>query len=146
MDVRAVVTLGPVLEPADFPASSHVLVVKSASHDQLVPQAAAMITHGGHGSVLRPLRHGVPLLCLPMGRDQPDNAARVEARGAGLTLSPDAAPAQIAAALTRLLDEPPFRAAARRLAERIEVRAGEADCVAELEHAAAGPRQAGAVA
>jgi UDP:flavonoid glycosyltransferase YjiC (YdhE family) len=71
MDVCAVVTLGPVLEPADFPAPAHVLVVKSASHDQLVPQAAAMITHGGHGSVLRPLRHGFPCSACPWAATNP---------------------------------------------------------------------------
>jgi MGT family glycosyltransferase len=133
LDVRAVVTLGPVLEVQDFPAPDHVLVVKSADHDQLVPQAAAMITHAGHGTVIRPLRAGVPLLCLPMGRDQPDNAARVESRGAGLTLPPEAGPSQIAAALTRLLDEPAFRGAARRLAERIEARTGEVEAIDEIE-------------
>lgn len=134
---RAVVTLGPALAPDAFDPPPHVLVVASADHDQLVPEAAAMITHGGHGTVLRPLRHGVPILCLPMGRDQPDNAARVEARGAGLTLPEDAAPAEIAAALRRLLDEPGFRAGAGRLAERMAEGAGEVDAVDELEAVAA---------
>ena len=55
--------------------------------------AAAFVTHAGHGSTLRPLMAGVPLLCLPMGRDQNDNAMRAAHRGAALNLSPDASPA-----------------------------------------------------
>jgi UDP:flavonoid glycosyltransferase YjiC (YdhE family) len=133
MDVRGVVTLGPVLEPEDFPAPANVVVVKSASHDQLVPKAAAVITHAGHGTVLRPLLHGVPLLCLPMGRDQPDNAARVEARGAGLTLPVDADPAVIGAALRRLLEEPAFGGSAHRLGESIATKSGEVDAIREIE-------------
>jgi MGT family glycosyltransferase len=140
LSCRGVVTLGPVLEPADFPAPETVLVVKSADHDQLVPQAAAVITHGGHGTVLRPLRHGVPLLCLPMGRDQPDNAARIEARGAGLTLAPESDPAAIRSAVRRLLEEPAFRAAAAQLGAAIEAAAGQVEAVDELEAVAAAYR------
>ena len=133
LNVRGVVTLGPTLDTADFPSTDTVAVVASADHDQLVPLAAAVITHGGHGTVLRPLRHGVPVLCMPMGRDQPDNAARVEARGAGLMLPSDAAPEQIRAAVTRLLSNPNFGQAARKLGAAITDGAGDVDAVAELE-------------
>jgi UDP:flavonoid glycosyltransferase YjiC (YdhE family) len=67
-----------------------------------------------------------------MGRDQPDNAARVEARGAGLTLAADASAAEIGSAVARLLEEPSFRAAARRLGEQIAAGRGEVDGTAEL--------------
>lgn len=133
---RAVVTLGPTLDPADFASTEAVRVVASASHDALMPHLAAIVTHGGHGTVIRPLRHGVPLLCLPMGRDQPDNAARVQARGAGLTLSPDAAPDEIAAVLARLLSEPAFAAAAAALGRAIDAQTGEYDAVEMLQDAA----------
>ena len=73
-----------------------------------------MVTHAGHGSAIRPVLAGVPLLCLPMGRDQPDNAARIVARGAGLRLDPAASPDAIGAAVMRLVEEPGFRDAARR--------------------------------
>jgi UDP:flavonoid glycosyltransferase YjiC (YdhE family) len=52
---------------------------------------------------------------MPMGRDQNDIALRVEARGAGLTLPPEASEAEIAAALARLTKESRFALAARRL-------------------------------
>lgn len=119
LPVRGLVTLGPQLDPGDFVSSDAVRVVRSASHDALMPEVAAMVTHAGHGSAIRPILHGVPLLCLPMGRDQPDNAARIAARGAGLRLPPDAEPAAIAAAVQRLLTEPDFRDAAGRWGEAI---------------------------
>jgi UDP:flavonoid glycosyltransferase YjiC (YdhE family) len=62
---------------------------------------------------------GVPLLCLPMGRDQNDNAARVVARGAGLRLGPDAGVDAIAAAITDLLSSPDYRDAAEALGAAI---------------------------
>ena len=118
--VRAILTLGPALNPEAFAdAPSNVTVLASASHDALVPHCAAVISHAGHGTVVRPLLHGVPLVSLPMGRDQADNAARVAARGAGITLSQTAPPEEIRAALRRVLGEPGFREAAARLGAEI---------------------------
>ena len=88
-----------------------------------MPHLAAMVTHAGHGSAIRPVLAGVPLLCMPMGRDQPDNAARISARGAGLRLDPSAAPDTIAAALMRLIEEPGFRRSARLWSEAIRAEA-----------------------
>jgi MGT family glycosyltransferase len=119
MKVRAVVTLGPVLEPRDFPAADHVVVVKSAPHAQILPLCAVSVTHGGHASAIGPVMAGAPVLCLPMGRDQQENAIRCVDRGAGLMLNKDASPDEIRAALGRLLSEDHFRAAARDLGERI---------------------------
>jgi len=125
LDVRALVTLGPVLSPADFPAPANVAVVAHAPHSRVFPHAAAMITHAGHASTLRPLMAGLPLVCLPFGRDQPDNAARVTERGAGLRLQPDATADAIAAAVRTVLADPDYAAAARALGARIA-----ADCAA----------------
>jgi len=119
------VTLGPVLSPADFPAPANVAVVAHAPHSRVFPHAAAMITHAGHASTLRPLMAGLPLVCLPFGRDQPDNAARVTERGAGLRLQPDATADAIAIALRTVLADPSYAAAARALGARIA-----ADCEA----------------
>ena len=122
-------------DPAGFRSGENVRGLASASHDALMPQVAAMVTHAGHGSAIRPILHGVPLLCLPMGRDQADNAARITARGAGLRLDPGAAPELIAAAVRRLLQEPSFRLAAKTWGGTIdsEVRAAGDRAVAELE-------------
>lgn len=115
LPVRGLVTTGPTLAPEEFPAPDNVTVVRSAPHGALLAETAVFVTHAGHGSTLRPLMAGVPLLCLPMGRDQNDNAARVIARGAGLRLGPDASVDAIAAAITDLLASPSYQSAAKAL-------------------------------
>ncbi len=124
LPVRGVATLGPAIRIEDMPRPANVEVVVSASHDAIVPRCAAVICHGGHGTVLRPLMHGVPVLCLPMGRDQPENAVRIASRGAGLTLPKSASAGRIARAVQRLLAEPSFRENAGRLGAAV---AREAD-------------------
>jgi UDP:flavonoid glycosyltransferase YjiC (YdhE family) len=80
-------------------------------------EVSLVVTHGGHGTVTRSLVNGVPLLVIPMGRDQGDNAARVVARGAGLSLADGVTEPEIVSAVGRLITEAHFRAAARSLGE-----------------------------
>ena len=133
LDARALVTLGPVLSPADFPAPANVIVTAHAPHSQVFPHAALVITHCGHASTLRPLMAGLPLVCLPLGRDQPDNAARVTERGAGVRVSAEASADDIAKAIRTVLSEPGYRAAAKALGARIaadaEARSAERELI-----------------
>lgn len=131
LPVQATITRGPALAGAPIDAAPNVTVLDTAPHDQLMHGAAAVITHAGHGTVMRALSHGIPLLCLPMGRDQHDNAARIRHHGTGLVLDRAAAVPDIRAALLRLLSEPSFRDQATRL--RAALPAGTADLVAEIE-------------
>jgi UDP:flavonoid glycosyltransferase YjiC (YdhE family) len=133
LPVRGLVTLGPAMAGERFDVPDNVVVLASAPHAQVFAHAAAVVTHAGHGTVMRALAHGVPLLCLPMGRDQDDNAARVVARGAGLRLRPSAKAARIAEAARRLLDDPAFRAAAARLGRIIRDDVAANRAVRELE-------------
>ena len=55
---------------------------------EVLPRCDAVIAHGGSGTMLGALAHGLPLLLFPQGADQFDNAALVEAAGAGFTQSP----------------------------------------------------------
>lgn len=118
LPVRALVTAGPVDVPADqVPPNVHV--TRFIPHAHVLPRAAAVITHGGHGTVMAALRHGLPLVCLPMGRDQGDVAARVAWHGAGVRLSARSPASKIALAVERVLGDPAFTAGARRLAAAI---------------------------
>jgi len=92
-----------------------------------MPDAAVVVTHCGHGTVIRALSHGRPMLCLPMGRDQNDNAARVAARGAGIRLDANADVTALRAGLSALLTEPGYAQAAATL--------GRAVAIAEPAHA-----------
>jgi UDP:flavonoid glycosyltransferase YjiC (YdhE family) len=94
--------------------------VKSASHDALIPQASLLVTHAGHGTAVRAVRHGVPILGLAHGRDQADNAARISLRGARLTLDPSAPADVIRQAASTLLNDPAYAEAAARLGRAVD--------------------------
>ena len=140
MDIRALVTLGPSLNRDDFQAADNVVLEPFVQHSAVLPHAAAMVSQCGLGTLSKALRNGVPLLCMPLIADQPHNAARIVARGAGLLLRPDASAAAIRAALTRLLAEPSFREAARTLGEPMVGDRAEQRAADELEAIVQTPR------
>jgi len=133
LDVRAVVTAGPSIDLAALVSAPNVHVCASAPHSELLKQASAVVTHAGHGTVIRALAAGVPLVCLPMGRDQNENAARVGYHGAGVRLKPAATVDTIRHAVRTVLDTPGYRERARRLGEQIVRDAHESPAVTVLE-------------
>lgn len=138
--VEVVVTLGKALEDLRLKSSANVTIVANAVHDDILTKASAVVTHGGHGTVMRSLHHGVPLVVLPMGRDQNDNAARVDYHGAGLHLDPSISPQRLAEAVRRVLSEPSFAARASALGRAIAREGpGPARLVAEIEDFALSP-------
>ncbi len=116
LPVRGLVTTGPAVDPADVPAPANVRVVRAAPHGVVLAETAVVVTHAGHGSVLKALAAGVPLVCMPMGRDQKDNTVRVLRLGAGIRLDKSASPERIAAAVRLLLEQRSYGEAARRFA------------------------------
>lgn len=131
--VRGIVTLGQMLDPAEVPSTRNVEVVAAAPHGPILERAALTVTHCGHGTTLKSLAAGVPLVCLPMGRDQNDTAARVVHTGAGVRLSPGSSAARIGRAIDEVLREDRYAAAARRMATTIRREQDAADVVGELE-------------
>lgn len=137
LPVRGLVTTGPAVDPAAIRAPANVSVRRWVRHADVLPYCSAVLTHGGHGTVIKALAAGVPLVVAPLGRDQPDNAARVVHAGAGLRVSRKASAADLGTALGRVLDEPRFRAAARRTAATLAAERDDGLVVDELERAAA---------
>ncbi|MGY1615208.1 nucleotide disphospho-sugar-binding domain-containing protein [Geodermatophilus sp. SYSU D00691] len=120
LPVRAVLTTGRAVDPADVPSPANVRVVRAAPHRAVLAEASVVVTHAGHGTVLKSLAAGVPLVCIPMGRDQKDNTVRVLRLGAGVRLDEEAPPERIAAAVARVLEDPTYADAARRFADLLE--------------------------
>jgi UDP:flavonoid glycosyltransferase YjiC (YdhE family) len=116
---EALLTLGPAVPREAVRIPDGVEVVAAADHDALMPDAAAVVGHGGLGTVLRALAHGAPQLILPLGRDQAFNGSRVEGLGAGIALPGGASPADIRGALEALVAEPRYAEAAAAAARRI---------------------------
>lgn len=142
LPVRALVTLGEMLPGAEVQSSGSVVVVRSAPHREILKNAAVLVTHCGHGTTMKALTAGVPMVCLPMGRDQDDTAARVVHAGAGLRLRPSASVKTIARAVQRVLADESFRASARRLRDAMAEERRSVNVVAELEKVGLGSRGA----
>lgn len=133
LPVQGLVTTGPAIDPEQIDAPDGVTVVRSAPHGHVLAHADVLLTHGGHGTVMKGLVAGVPIVCMPTGRDQPDNAARLVHRGAGLRIPRRARPAKIAAAVQQVLDDPSYKAAATRFGEQLRDEAARGLALAELE-------------
>jgi UDP:flavonoid glycosyltransferase YjiC (YdhE family) len=144
VDAETIVTTGPNVGAKGLAAPDTIHVVAAASHDALMAEADLVVCQGGHGTVSRALLHGVPLLVIPLARDQADNAARITRRGAGLRLPVGASEAEIAASARRLLAEPGFRNAARALGAAVRADLDAAGLVREIEAMAAAYRGAAA--
>jgi UDP:flavonoid glycosyltransferase YjiC (YdhE family) len=104
--------------PERLPASVRHLDYVPLS--QVLPRAAALVSHGGIGTLSQALAAGIPQLVMPLGFDQFDNAARLGRLDVARTLLPRAfrGPA-VAKQLARLLDSPAVAAACRAAAARL---------------------------
>jgi UDP:flavonoid glycosyltransferase YjiC (YdhE family) len=119
LPVRVLLTLGGVVPISAIDAPPNVTVRDYMPHDLVLPHMQAVITHGGMSTITSALAAGVPMVCIPQGREQPINAARVAAIGAGGVLPPGASAAEIAAEVDAVLRDQTARAAARSFAARI---------------------------
>ena len=119
----AMAELGVVLVvsgPIDQPVPG-VVTADYLPYSLLLPHCRAVVSHGGAGGVLKTLAAGLPQVGVPKGAsDQFRTAMAVQRSGAGLCLAgADATPESIAAATSRLLTEPSFARAARRISAEI---------------------------
>lgn len=115
--VRVLATVGAHLDPGGLAAPANAVVSGYVRHAAVLPHASALVTHSGLGTVLAGLAHGVPLVCVPLGREQPDNAAVVARLGAGVVVTPEAVGRSLRPAVARVLDDPSFRTAAASAAD-----------------------------
>ncbi|OJH42754.1 glycosyltransferase [Cystobacter ferrugineus] len=106
----------------DIPAGlgSHIRIERYVPHDDVFPQAHALVTHGGWGTVGRALTYGLPMLVIPLFGDQPLNASLVERAGLGRYLPLDkATPETIRAELQKLLADEGIRNRMRKISAEI---------------------------
>ncbi len=139
LPVRVLVTVGERTEASGIGRlPGNVRVERWVPQAQVLGHAAAMVCHGGFGTVLGGLYAGVPMVLAPMFADQPRNAARVAELGAGIVLGRGARGAErIGAALRDVLDDHTYASAAARVAEEAAALAPLDDAVGLLEAQAA---------
>ena len=80
-----IVTTGQI-DPASFSAPANVHIERYVPHRPVLERAACVVCHAGMGITQKALAHGVPVVAVPFGRDQPEVARRVEVAHAGVRL------------------------------------------------------------
>jgi UDP:flavonoid glycosyltransferase YjiC (YdhE family) len=131
VEARVLLTVGEDRDHAELgPLPPNLHVERWFDQDGVLPHAWAAVIHGGYGSTLGALSHGVPLVVLPLfSGDQFVNAAAVARSGAGVALGADGArrgaldlpPADVLAglcsAVERVLADPAPRRRAAQIAD-----------------------------
>jgi UDP:flavonoid glycosyltransferase YjiC (YdhE family) len=85
--VRVVATTNLMRPKEPIAVPPNAVLVDWVSYSQVLAVADLVICHGGHGTTVRALGAGVPVLCSPVAGDMAENAIRVAWTGAGLSLS-----------------------------------------------------------
>jgi UDP:flavonoid glycosyltransferase YjiC (YdhE family) len=126
LEVDVVATVGRQIDPAELgPQPERIRVERYLPHSAVLPRCDAVVSHGGSGTVLAALAHGLPSVLLPMGADQPQNATRCEELGVALVLDAlRATPDDVREAVSTVLDDPSYRAAAERVRDEIRALPG----------------------
>ena len=137
LPVRGLVTTGPAVDPAGFDAPENVRLERFVPHAAVLPHARLAITHAGMGTVHASLAAGVPLVCMPGGRDQDDVAARIVFHRAGVRVSQGASATKLRRAVERALADSSLQDGAARFAREFEGEDGAARAADELEKLAA---------
>ena len=115
-------TLGPDHTTAELAVvPENTRVEQKISHSAVLERARLLVSHAGHGSVMKALWYGCPMVLVPWGRDQPGVAARAAALGVAEVVPRDELPAAIGEAATRVLDDDGMREEAEQHAARLQL-------------------------
>ena len=141
MPVRVLVTLGSTMTPSQLELPANAVVSGFVPHELVLPHMSAVVTHAGMSTIALTLAAGIPMVCVPQGRDQGGNADRVAAIGAGVV----AQPGEVADAVGTLLADKGYSAVAEGIARACVPLGGGAlatDLVEALANARATTRDA----
>ncbi len=138
LPVDVVATVGEHVDPASFgPRNDHVRIERYIPQDEVLPRCDLVISHGGSGSVMGALGHGIPVVVMPLGADQPYNARRVVELGVGLELETSTVtPEAIRTAVEVILDDDRYRRAAGDIRDEINALSSPEETVPLLERLA----------
>ncbi|TNV53983.1 glycosyltransferase, partial [Corallococcus exiguus] len=115
----------------------HIRTEAFLPHEQVFPHVAALVTHGGWGAVGRALRHGVPMLIIPLFADQPLNAELLEKQGLAYQLSlREATPEAIRERVQALLKDQVLHARVQKLSEELKAMRKDSVAIDTLERLA----------
>jgi MGT family glycosyltransferase len=134
LPVHVVATTGGIVDPAELTTPANAVVLSYAAHDPIMKRAALVMTHGGHGTAMRALRNGIPMVIIPgLAGDQPFVAAAIQEWKVGLALPGDADAAAMRSAAQEVLSGPSYRLNALTRAKALEGIDGASNAASEIE-------------
>jgi UDP:flavonoid glycosyltransferase YjiC (YdhE family) len=137
--VRVIATTNRREPPEPIAVPGNARLVDWLSYARTMPTCDAVILHAGHGTLVRALSCGVPVLACPAAGDMNENAARVSWAGAGVALPRRLiTPRGVRLALRRLLGDSGYARRAAELRDWASAHDGGAAAAAEVEALAEG--------
>ncbi|MHB8323934.1 MAG: glycosyltransferase [Candidatus Dormibacteria bacterium] len=138
LPINVLVTVGRQIDPGELgPQPANVCVERYVRQEETLSWCDLVVFHGGSGTLTGALAHGLPMVILAMGADQPANALRCQALGVGVALDPlRATPAAVRESVALVLGDPAYRQAARQMGREIATQPEPATAVALLERLA----------
>jgi MGT family glycosyltransferase len=133
LKARVLFTAGPAIDVAQLRIPANTRTEVFVPHRAILPKVALVITHAGWQTVNAALSCGVPLVCIPDGRDQPDNAARVVSIGAGVRLKKKASSSKIRRAVEEALLDPNLKRRAELMVTALSRKDGALTTAEALE-------------
>lgn len=120
---RFVVSMGPQADLLKL--AGNMTGAQTVPQTRVIPQVDVVISHGGNNTVTESLHFGKPMVLLPLFWDQYDNAQRMDELGFGIRLDTYGhSPAELRAAVDRLLADTELRRSMAAMGERIRARDG----------------------
>ncbi len=119
--VRVILTIGgghQTIEISQVPDNARV--EQYLPHSKVLERSQLLLSHAGHGSVMKALWYGVPMVLIPWGRDQPGVAARAEHLGVAKVVAREQlTDVRLAQAINLVFEDRHIREAARDIARRL---------------------------
>ncbi|MFD9718064.1 activator-dependent family glycosyltransferase [Streptomyces sp. NPDC059076] len=136
LDIEVIATLSAAQLPPTARVPDNVRVVDHVPLDALLPTCAAIVHHGGAGTLQTAQLHGVPQIIFPAALwDGAAKRSYIESSGSGLAV-PDDVPQtadSLRALITRVLDDPSFARAAAKVRREMLAMPVPRDIVPTLE-------------
>jgi UDP:flavonoid glycosyltransferase YjiC (YdhE family) len=118
LPVRVLATTNRRDLPGSVRVPANARLVDWLSYSRTMPLCAAVVCHGGHGTTVRALASGAPVVACPAVGDMAENASRVAWAGAGVSLPRRLVSVRgIRLAVERVLGELAYAERARELGE-----------------------------
>jgi UDP:flavonoid glycosyltransferase YjiC (YdhE family) len=132
--VRVIATWNGREPDPPFSVPDNAVLVPWLSYSRTMPDCDLVVSHGGHGTLMRAFESGCPVVVCPAGGDMAESAARVEWAGLGVRLpSRLCTPRGLRLAVRRALARPEAARRAAGAARWMAANDSRARAVAEIE-------------